>query len=138
MDSNHDVIWWLTTSVQLPCTICRLSVHGQAATGEQKRSRSNYNKSLLYDTDDIFYTVVNDASMMLYRVGQYIKDQFQDKLIVDDRKPIYQYQYNESTTYVLFAPKNEFYHQLILVSTFDRPSSSFCCYVMMCYVFFDR
>jgi hypothetical protein len=56
--------------------------------------------------------------MLLQRIGQTLKDQFQDKLIVDDRKPIYQYQYNDNTTFVVLAPKYEFYHQLILVRWF--------------------
>ena len=56
--------------------------------------------------------------MMLQRIGQHIKDQFHDALIVDDRKPIYQYQYNDDTAFVLLAPKYDFYHQLILVRFF--------------------
>ena len=52
---------------------------------------------------------------MIQGLVQAIKDQFKNKLIIEDRKPIYQYQYNDDTTFVVLAPKYEFYHQLILV-----------------------
>jgi hypothetical protein len=59
---------------------------------------------------------MNSTGRLLQRIGQAIKDQFQDSLTVEDRKPIYQYQYNADTTFIVLAPKYEFYHQLVLVS----------------------
>jgi hypothetical protein len=46
---------------------------------------------------------------------KYLQRQFENKLVVDDRIPIYQYTYSENHTYILLPPKLEFYHQLILV-----------------------
>ena len=60
------------------------------------------------------YMMMNTTSM-LQGLFDNIQGQFQNKLIVDDRKPIFQYQYNDDTTFVLLAPVYEFYHQLILV-----------------------
>ena len=61
------------------------------------------------------HMMLETKRMILHRLFHTIQDQFQNKLIVDDRKPIVQYQYDDHTTFVVLAPQYEFYHQLILV-----------------------
>jgi hypothetical protein len=59
--------------------------------------------------------MMKTTSILLQGLVDNIQDQFKNKLIVDDRKPIFEYQYNDDTTFVVLAPLYEFYHQLILV-----------------------